>query len=175
MSSAPFSYRDTTAKTPKLCTRGSIKPHSKLKCMSGCIHIAPYYSMAFQESLAFALERLHQPDLTLKEQQIAVTEHVYHGRDVFAWLPTGFGKSLCYHCVFSSEKRIYEVNHSIKSKKVYDKLLSIIIETDNESLLHLLSHGALTMNQKLLSYAADQQPGGRFWSQMRKPSTFSMN
>ena len=32
----------------------------------------------------------------LKARQEEVLTNLYDGRDVFAWLPTGYGKSLCY-------------------------------------------------------------------------------
>ena len=36
------------------------------------------------------------PTLTLNPEQRYFVRHVYEGKDVFVWLPTGFGKSLCY-------------------------------------------------------------------------------
>ena len=35
----------------------------------------------------------------LKEEQVKVVEAYISGRDVFAVLPTGFGKSLCFACL----------------------------------------------------------------------------
>ena len=35
----------------------------------------------------------------LKEEQKTVITSFVEGRDVFAVLPTGFGKSLCYTCL----------------------------------------------------------------------------
>ena len=32
----------------------------------------------------------------LKPEQLQAVRHMYEGRDVFLWLPTGFGKSICY-------------------------------------------------------------------------------
>ena len=41
---------------------------------------------------------LRSPALILehKEEQLSSVKAVYEGNDVFVWLPTGFGKSLCY-------------------------------------------------------------------------------
>lgn len=36
---------------------------------------------------------------TIKEEQLDVVATFVSGRDVFAVLPTGFGKSLCYQCL----------------------------------------------------------------------------
>ena len=36
---------------------------------------------------------------TLKEEQLDVITSFVKGKDVFAVLPTGFGKSLCYACL----------------------------------------------------------------------------
>ena len=32
----------------------------------------------------------------LKLEQLQAVHHMYEGRNVFLWLPTGFGKSICY-------------------------------------------------------------------------------
>ena len=34
--------------------------------------------------------------MPLKSEQIEAIQHLYNGKDVFLWLPTGFGKSICY-------------------------------------------------------------------------------
>ena len=37
--------------------------------------------------------------LTLKNEQLSAIRAVYERKDVFVWLPTGFGKSLCYQAL----------------------------------------------------------------------------
>ena len=46
--------------------------------------------------LVYALSYFGQKKLTLKAKQEEVLTNLYDGRDVFAWFPTGYGKSLCY-------------------------------------------------------------------------------
>ena len=53
-------------------------------------------SNTFSSALSYALERLGMPNLILKEEQRKSVEVVYQGNFVFVWLPTGFGKSICY-------------------------------------------------------------------------------
>ena len=48
---------------------------------------------SFEDSVVYALTASH---LTLKEEQKRSVQAVYEGNDVFVWLPTGYGKSLCY-------------------------------------------------------------------------------
>ena len=51
---------------------------------------------SFDACLAFAIERIGKQQLKLKREQVASIRHVYDGKAVFVWLPTGFGKSaLC--------------------------------------------------------------------------------
>ena len=50
----------------------------------------------FDCAITHALQCLGCPNLTLKPEQRESVRYVYEGKDVFAWLPTGFGKSLCY-------------------------------------------------------------------------------
>ena len=47
---------------------------------------------------SYALQRLGTPNLILKPEQrsAAVIESICNGKDTFVWLPTGFGKSICY-------------------------------------------------------------------------------
>ena len=53
--------------------------------------------MEFSQATAFALVRVGAPStLVLKKEQVSAVRAVYEGRDVFVWLPTGFGKSICY-------------------------------------------------------------------------------
>ena len=42
------------------------------------------------------MEQLGTPNLTLKEEQQKSIKAEYQGNSVFVWLPTGFGKSICY-------------------------------------------------------------------------------
>lgn len=52
---------------------------------------------AVKESICRAAEELGYP--MLKPEQLDVLLTFVKGRDVFAVLPTGFGKSLCYACL----------------------------------------------------------------------------
>ena len=46
--------------------------------------------------LVYALSCFGQEKLTLKAKQEEVLTNLYDVRDVFAWFPTGYGKSMCY-------------------------------------------------------------------------------
>jgi len=50
----------------------------------------------FNRAPFFALQRLDSPGMRLKPEQVASISAVYKSKDVFIWLPTGFGKSVCY-------------------------------------------------------------------------------
>ena len=47
-------------------------------------------------SISYALEKVGCSSVALKCEQLLCIKHIYERNDVFLWLPTGFGKSLCY-------------------------------------------------------------------------------
>ena len=50
----------------------------------------------FSAAVAYALSCLRQEHIVLKDKQLEVLQELYRGNDVFAWFPTGYGKSVCY-------------------------------------------------------------------------------
>ena len=65
--------------------------HSSIKrmaCCSSCPELL--------KCVSYALQKLQMTDITLKAEQRSATEAIYNRQDVFVWLPTGYGKSLCY-------------------------------------------------------------------------------
>ena len=44
----------------------------------------------------YALSKVGKGGLVLKKEQLQTIRNLYNGKDVFLWLPTGFGKSICY-------------------------------------------------------------------------------
>ena len=53
----------------------------------------------FSSSLSYALSCLKCKDMKLKDKQVEAMQAVYDGDDVFLWLPTGCGKSVCYQAI----------------------------------------------------------------------------
>ena len=53
----------------------------------------------FDQAVAYALLCLGQADLILKKEQREAIKAIYDGCDAFIWLPTGYGKSICYQCL----------------------------------------------------------------------------
>ena len=59
----------------------------------------PVEMETFRRAVEYALLRLGQGGITLKEEQKQAIKAIYNGRDAFVWLPTGYGKSICYQCL----------------------------------------------------------------------------
>ena len=47
----------------------------------------------------YALFQLQMADISLKKEQRSSMEAICNGHDVFLWLPTGYGTSLCYQAL----------------------------------------------------------------------------
>ena len=100
----------------------------------------------FADGVNYALSKLGMSHLELKNQQKQAIVAVYEGKDVFVFLPTGFGKSVCFQvlpflfdhklCLSDgSEKRcvivvsplvslMVDQVRSLKSKGVYAVVIS---------------------------------------------------
>ena len=53
----------------------------------------------FSEAVQYAPKKLEMESVTPKEEQLQSIFSVYGGKSVFVWLPTGFGKSMCYQAL----------------------------------------------------------------------------
>ena len=60
----------------------------------------------FDKALNFALCCIGKGGFTLKAEQLDAIKCIYDGKDVFLWLPMGFGKSICY------ETLVFNYKHS---------------------------------------------------------------
>lgn len=54
---------------------------------------------AFELALRYALECIGKQGLALKFEQKQALRASFNRNDVFIWLPTGFGKSICFECL----------------------------------------------------------------------------
>ncbi len=50
----------------------------------------------FSSAVAYTLSCVKQSHIVLKEKQLDTLQMLYEGHDVFLWVPTGYGKSICY-------------------------------------------------------------------------------
>lgn len=81
--------------------------------------------MSFDQALTSALQSIGKGDLTLKKQQVESIRYVLAGKDVFAWLPTGFGKSVIYECLPFVFERLSERKSLVL---VVSPLVSLMID-----------------------------------------------
>ena len=50
----------------------------------------------FTDALLYVLSCVGLSSIALKQEQLTAIHYLYQRKDVFLWLPTGFGKSVCY-------------------------------------------------------------------------------
>ena len=79
-----------SSRTSRMVTMGVTCDTIDLSCFSK-------KSMSeFSATVAYVLSCLRQEHLVLKDKQLEVLRELYRGNDVFAWFPSGYGKSVCY-------------------------------------------------------------------------------
>ena len=84
----------------------------------------------FDAALTYALEHIGRPSVQLKPQQRASIQAVYDRRDVFIWLPTGFGKSICFTTLpFTYDHKLKRVGTgSCSLVLVISPLISLMVD-----------------------------------------------
>ena len=73
----------------------------------------------FDEVVTYALRAVGKECIVLKTEQLEAIRHIYDGKDVFLWLPTGFGKSICYETLlFVFDYKLQRVSGTTSSSVV---------------------------------------------------------
>jgi len=66
------------------------------------------------ECVSYALHKLQMTNTTLKAEQCSAMEAIYNCQDGFVWLPTGYGRSLCYEVIMDYKHGVVETQrHSV--------------------------------------------------------------
>ena len=66
--------------------------------------------------------------IVLKPEQLQAVHHMYDGRDVFLWLPTGFGKSIRYEVLpFLFDFKLGKVDTESSGVIVVSPLVSLMV------------------------------------------------
>ena len=94
----------------------------------------------------------------LKEEQWRVINAFIHGEDVFAVLPTGFGKSLCCGCLpfddgLLSVVIVVTLLTAVMKDQVFDTLFALVLLLFSCTIDHL-SNQPHPPTQKLLPYCS---------------------
>ena len=97
------------------------------------------YDDEFSGSVSFALSSINQDHIVLRKKQLEVLQSVNGDHDVFAWFPTGYGKSLCYQLLpymfdvklgltkaAPSERSVVLVNFSSSERRILPPLYSAV-------------------------------------------------
>ena len=65
----------------------------------------------FSSALAYALSCVKRSHLVLRDKQLDTLRMLYEGHDVFLWVPTGYGKSICYQTLpFLFDKKLDRIS-----------------------------------------------------------------
>ena len=79
-----------------------------------------------ERCLVYAVARVGCSSLSLKHEQKECIKCIFDGKDVFVWLPTGFGKSICYEVLpFMFDKKVGRDNSLVI---VISPLVSLMVD-----------------------------------------------
>ena len=83
----------------------------------------------FAKAVSHALSKVGKIGMDLKPELVQAIRHLYEGRDVFLWLPTGFGKSICYEILpFLFDFKLGQADIKNSMVLVVSPLLSLMID-----------------------------------------------
>ena len=80
----------------------------------------------FHEALAYSLLCVNQQNLVLKAKQEEALFHLYNGRDVFAWFPTGYGKSTKFCLVSESPDKPNITYEAVRNNSIEEDFSSVV-------------------------------------------------
>ena len=104
----------------------------------------------FDSALQHSLCRLGVATITPKPEQRKAVQSIYQGRDVFVWLPTGFGKSLCYEVLpFVMDHKLGRVGSAASLVLIVSPLIALM--TDQVSSLRKRGVKAAVMRLSMTS------------------------
>ena len=121
----------------------------------------------FSAAVAYALSCLQQEHIILKDKQLEVLQELYRGNDVFAWFPTGYGKSVCYQLLpFLFDHKLSRTSSPALEQSVVviiSPLVSLMVDQVSSLQDRHVAAGILSGNkgvdQKLLASVKDVSEG----------------
>lgn len=114
-----------------------------------CVHVKKMTE--FTAAVAYALSCLREEHLVLKDKQLEVFQELYRGNDVFAWFPTGYGKSVCYQLLpFLFDHKLKRTSSSSLEQSVLlviSPLVSLMVDQVNSLRQRDVATGILSGNK----------------------------
>ena len=102
-------------------------------------------------ALAYALSCVRQEHLSLKDKQLEALRLLYQGHDVFLWVPTGYGKSICYQLLpFLFDLKLGRTSSPPRERSVVlviSPLVSLMVDQVSSLLSRGVSAGILSGNK----------------------------
>ena len=85
-----------------------------------------------------AIENSAYWNIILKPKQVLYLEKIYMGKDVLCVMPTGYGKSLCFHLLPILEyfKRVYSTGQELEMGLVNSVPTVVIVLSPRNTLMH---------------------------------------
>ena len=118
-------------------------------CFSVRFSRAPMDAEPFREAVSYALSCFKLDKL--KPEQEDVIYKLYQGQDVFAWFPTGYGKSICYQLLpFLFDAKLHRQLESPEKRSkviVVSPLVSLMVDQVSNLKTRGISAGILSGNK----------------------------